>query len=129
MEMLESVALLYAGDCNPTATRAADVFHLRPTWPCLAPAPPPPDPPTTLAKTLALLLGPPPPGVRGATMGLIAVIIGGACSAFAPGEWLGTVLCGVVSGAAVRLSALLSNMWLASENYYFDDEDLWMLGV
>mmetsp|Transcript_34008 Transcript_34008/g.109876 ORF Transcript_34008/g.109876 Transcript_34008/m.109876 type:complete len:376 (+) Transcript_34008:488-1615(+) len=125
MEVLESVSLLYAGDCSPSATRAADVFHLRPTWPCLTPAPPPPAPPAHLARTLALLLGPPPPGVRGATMGLFAVVIGGVCSAFAPWELLGTVLCGAVSGAAIRAYTLLGSLFLASEEFYLGDEDLW----
>jgi hypothetical protein len=60
-------------------------------------------------------------------MGLLATAIGGVCSAFAPGELLGTVLCGVASGAAIRLSTVLSSTWLASANYYVDEEELWLL--
>mmetsp|Transcript_31447 Transcript_31447/g.96180 ORF Transcript_31447/g.96180 Transcript_31447/m.96180 type:complete len:131 (+) Transcript_31447:393-785(+) len=128
MEMLESVALLYAGDCNPLATRGADAFHLRPTWPCISAAPAPPPPPTPLGRTLALLLGPPPPGVQSGMLALLAIFLGSICSAYASPDVLGTVICGITSGALARFLSILGSAWLLSEDFYLLDADVSWFG-
>jgi len=128
MELLESLALLYAGDCRPPAFHAADAFRLRSSWPCHPPSSPPVSPTDPLVQTIGLLTSPAPPGIRGTIFGTVAVVGGAVCAGLLP--WTYIPLCGSVAGSVMKLYALATAAWASSEAHFSEGGDeIWMTEI